>query len=165
MDAVSSERSVTETEPEAVKWQEFAASHCAATGLRLTPARLAVYMELALCDRPLTAYELIARREANVGRKVAPLTIYRHLDFLIEAGLVHKLASNHTYVPCGHPDHDHESQYLLCASCGRAEELKSKRLEDMLNDMARRHGFHRTKSVIEMIGYCEDCENSVPTTR
>ena len=140
-----------------LKWREFAETRCADVNARLTPARWAVYTELVASGRPLSAYELIALQEGRQSRKIAPLTVYRHLDFLIEVGLVHKIESTHTYVSCGHPDHGHESQYLLCTSCGRADELESETLEKILNDMAQMHGFRTTKSVVEMTGLCIDC--------
>ena len=139
------------------KWREFAETRCAEVNARLTPARWAVYTELVASGRPLSAYELIALQESRQSRKIAPLTVYRHLDFLIEVGLVHKIESTHTYVSCGHPDHGHESQYLLCTKCGRADELESETLEKVLSDMAHKHGFQTTKSVVEMTGLCVDC--------
>ncbi len=139
------------------KWRKFAESRCEKTGLRLTLARMGVYAELVVSDQPLSAYELISRQEKRLERKIAPLTVYRHLNFLIEVGLVHKLESTHKYVPCGHPDHAHESHYLLCSSCGRADELESRALEKMLSDMANQHGFQPAKAVVEMTGLCFEC--------
>ena len=139
------------------KWREYAETRCAEVDARLTPARWAVYTELVASARPLSAYELIALQERRQGRKIAPLTVYRHLDFLIAVGLVHKIESTHTYVSCGHPDHGHESQYLLCSKCGRADEVESETLEKVLNEMANKHGFQTTKSVVEMTGLCVDC--------
>lgn len=139
------------------KWRNFAETRCEAAAVRLTPARWAVYAELVASERPLSAYELIAIQEDRQERKIAPLTVYRHLDFLIDVGLVHKIESAHTYVPCGHPDHGHESQYLLCSSCGRADEVESEKLQELLSDMADKHGFKTTKSVVEVTGLCMEC--------
>ena len=76
--------------------REVAESKCAEAGERLTPARLTAYAELMSSSRPLSAYELIARLEKREKRKIAPLTVYRHLDFLIRVGLVHRLESKQT---------------------------------------------------------------------
>lgn len=139
------------------KWREFAETTCTEANVRLTPARWAVYTELVASDRPLSAYELKARQEDRQGRKIAPLTVYRHLDFLMDVGLVHKIESTHTYVRCGHPDHRHESQYLLCSQCGRADELESAMLKEVLSGMALERGFQTSKSVVEVTGLCFDC--------
>ena len=68
--------------------EQVAQKKCAEAGARLTPARLVAYAELLASDRPLSAYDLIARLESREKRKIAPLTVYRHLDFLIQVGLV-----------------------------------------------------------------------------
>ena len=146
----------------AAKWREVAERRCAEANVRLTPARWELYTELVANNRPLSAYELIGLREKRLGKKIAPLTIYRHLDFLIDVGLVHKIESTHTYVLCDHPAHGHESQYLLCTECGRADEMESETLKDVLSDMARQHGFETSKSVVEMSGICVDCSPSKP---
>ena len=139
------------------KWRKIAEARCTEQGARLTPARLAAYAELLASNRPLTAYELIARLEKREDRKIAPLTVYRHLDFLIGVGLVHRLESTQSYLPCDHPEHSHESQYLLCSSCGHVDELESKRLGTLLSSIADKHGFQPSNAVVEVTGVCGDC--------
>ena len=150
----------TTAPPLAVKWRELAESRCAAAGERLTPARLTAYAELLETDRPVSAYELIALLEERQQKKIAPLTVYRHLDFLIRVGLVHRLESTQSYVPCDHPEHTHESQYLLCSCCGRADEVESKPLASMLQKIADQSGFEPQNTVVEIRGVCEACAAS-----
>ena len=126
-------------------------------GARLTPARLAVYAELLACGQPVSAYELIALLEQRQERKIAPLTVYRHLDFLMRTGLVHRLQSAQTYLPCDHPDHAHESQFLLCSSCGHVDEVESRGLEKLLSQIADEHGFQPDNAVVEIKGLCGTC--------
>jgi Fur family zinc uptake transcriptional regulator len=120
-------------------------------------ARLAVYAEMLASGRPLSAYELIALLEQRQERKIAPVTVYRHLDFLMRTGLVHRLQSTHTYLPCDHPDHAHESQFLLCSSCGHVDEVESRGLETLLSQIADEHGFQRDNAVVEIKGLCGAC--------
>ena len=141
----------------AAKWRKLAEARCAAADERLTPARLAAYAELLASDTPVTAYELIALLEDRQQRKIAPLTVYRHLDFLIRVGLVHRLESTQSYLPCDHPEHAHESQYLLCSSCGQADEVESKSLESLLHEIADQRGFQPQNTVVEVKGLCGKC--------
>ena len=134
-----------------------AEARCRELGKRLTPARLGAYAELLAAKRAVTAYELIALLEKRQERKLAPLTIYRHLDFLIRVGLVHRIESTQSYLPCDHPSHTHESQYLLCSDCGRVDEVHSDSLESMLGRIARKRGFTPAKSVVEISGLCGKC--------
>lgn len=145
------------TPPLAVKWRKLAESRCAEAGERLTPARLAAYAELLVSERPVSAYELIALLEDRQQRKIAPLTVYRHLDFLIRVGLVHRLESTQSYLPCDHPEHAHESQYLLCSSCGSADEVESKPLESLLKKISHQRGFKAENAVVEIKGVCGSC--------
>ena len=110
------------------------------------------------CERPLSAYQLIALLEQRQNRKVAPVTVYRHLDFLMRVGLVHRLQSAQTYLPCDHPDHPHESQFLLCSSCGQAHEVEARGLETLLAEIADQHGFRPDSAVVEVKGLCDNCQ-------
>ena len=149
--------------PLAAKWQNLAEGRCAERAERLTPARLAVYAEMLAHDRPLSAYELIGLLEERQKRKIAPLTVYRHLDFLMRVGLVHRLQSTHTYMPCDHPDHTHESQFLLCSSCGQVDEVESTGLETLLAEIATERGFRPDNTVVEVTGVCGTCATSEQT--
>ncbi|MEM7099152.1 MAG: Fur family transcriptional regulator [Pseudomonadota bacterium] len=133
-------------------------NRCAQIGKRLTPARLTAYAELLASDNPLSAYELMARLEKRERKKIAPLTVYRHLDFLIEVGLAHRIESKQAYIACEHPEHSHESQYLLCSACGRADELESNQLWNVIEKLMAEQGFSRVDSVVEVTGLCNDCK-------
>ena len=135
----------------------LAEERCKAAGERLTPARREAYRAMLEQDKPLSAYELIAVLEELKGKKIAPLTVYRHLDFLIRVGLVHRLESTHSYVACVHPDHAHETHYLLCSECGSADEVESRALGSLLDEIADRHGFQPEHAIVEIKGVCGDC--------
>ena len=139
------------------KWRKLAQQRCDEAGERLTSARLAAYAELLAGNRPLTAYELIAALEKRQDRKIAPLTVYRHLDFLTRVGLVHRLETTQSYIPCDHPEHEHESQYLLCSGCGKVDEVESKRLEALLSKIANQNDFQAENTVVEIKGLCGSC--------
>ena len=150
-------RRLASAAPLAAKWRRLAEERCAEKDERLTPARLAVYAELLTRNRPLSAYELIALLEQRQKRKIAPLTVYRHLDFLMRTGLVHRLQSAQTYFPCARPDHAHESQFLLCTSCGHVDEVESRGVETLLSQIANEHGFRPDNAVVEVKGLCGSC--------
>lgn len=133
---------------------------CAAAGERLTPARINAYSVLLSQARPISAYELLALIEQEEGRKLAPLTIYRQLDFLVRVGLVHKLASAQAYVACEHPDHPHDSLYLVCSNCGKAQELESSGLLQIVGKAAKTRGFKPEKPIVEVPGLCDSCSRS-----
>ncbi len=129
---------------------------CAERGLRLTIWRRLVLKELASASAPLGAYE-IAHRLRGTAR-VSVVTVYRVLDFLIEVGLVHKVASQNTYFPCRR-DHlaDELTVFLICASCGSVQERNSAALAGDLNTTAGAVRFKPTSRTIELTGECRSC--------
>lgn len=124
---------------------------------RLTPLRRDVYRELFKSGRALSAYDLLERMQAQLNKRMAPLTIYRALDFLLEQGLIHRLESNNAYVACDHPGGLHQAIYLVCNCCGQTEEVESSEVIKALHKEARKHGFHATRPVVEIIGHCKRC--------
>src|SRR3546814_3345406 len=62
-------------------------AHCAVTGAKLTPIRRRVLDLIWQSHRPAGAHDLLALMGGE-GPKVAPPTVYRALDFLVEPGLV-----------------------------------------------------------------------------
>ncbi|EIT69010.1 MULTISPECIES: Fur family transcriptional regulator [Hydrocarboniphaga] len=134
-----------------------AEKRCAEAGEQLTPARINAYAELVAQGRAVSAYELLALLETREGRKLAPLTVYRQLEFLTRVGLVHRLASTQSFLVCEHPDHPHEGLYLVCSSCGRADELESDSLTQLIGKAAKSRGFKSEKRIVEVQGTCHDC--------
>ena len=140
-----------------VKSRQLAEARCTELGERLTPARLAAYAEMLAHGGPLSAYELIALSEKRQERKISPLTVYRHLNFLVRVGLVHRLESTQSFVACDHPEHSHQSQYLLCSDCGHVDEVESQPLNTLLQKVAGQHRFQPHNAIVEIVGLCEEC--------
>ena len=78
-------------------------------------------------------------------------------DFLLEVGLIHRLESTRTYLPCVYPDHDHSGQYLLCTCCGNVEEVESESITKDLKTIANDSGFRMERAVVELSGRCRNC--------
>lgn len=83
--------------PEAAKEPWFGPRPLPGEGARLTPIRRRVLEVLLGSAKPLGAYDL-ADALASHGRRLAPITVYRALDFLIEQGLAYRLASRNAYI-------------------------------------------------------------------
>jgi Fur family zinc uptake transcriptional regulator len=124
--------------------------------VRLTAQRRRVLSILCASPRPLGAYEILdAMRDGS--RALAPPTVYRALDFLLEQGLVHKLESLHAFVGCNHPEHPHSSQFLICNACGEVTEIEDEAIARSLRTAARETGFRAQRRVVEVIGTCAGC--------
>ena len=132
---------------------------CARRGLRLTPLRRQVLNTLVSAHRPFGAYEIMDRL-AEQGPRPAPITVYRALDFLLDAGLVHRIASRNAFIACIR-DHDAAESviFLICENCGRAGEASSASVREALNAAAAAVGFTPKMPVIEVVGLCVHCRD------
>lgn len=130
---------------------------CAARGTRLTSQRQRVLELVWQSHRPLGAYELMDILRED-GKTVAPPTVYRALDFLIENGLVHRLASLNAYIGCNHPGEGHAGQFLICRSCGTTAELADGAIDKALQQVAAGQGFVVEQQIVEIAGLCPRCQ-------
>lgn len=130
---------------------------CKANRARLTPIRRRVLEALHNASRPLGAYDLAAALAPHGGR-MAPITVYRALDFLIEQGLAHRLASLNAYIASDQDSGSHKATaFLICEGCGKVSEVSSPELSDALSKLHRNHAFTPQTSVLELTGRCIHC--------
>ncbi|MGP1397862.1 MAG: Fur family transcriptional regulator [Inquilinaceae bacterium] len=131
---------------------------CRGRGARLTPLRRRVLELVWRGHRPRGAYDILADLAAESGR-TAPLTVYRALDFLLEHGLVHRLESLNAYIGCTDPAHRHAGQFLVCETCGTAQELDDRRVSEAVRRSAREVGFEISRQMVEVSGLCPACRD------
>ncbi len=136
-----------------------AEDHCRREGVKLTPARRQILEILAAEGRPLGAYDLIERVAAATGKHPAPISIYRALDFLLDNGLVHRLASRNAYLACvhGHARRD-PVVFLICDKCGTVIEAAPKAIHRDLAALAAERDFTPRAQVMEIAGLCRECQ-------
>lgn len=132
---------------------------CDLRGVRLTPLRRQVLELVWRSHDPVGAYPILDALRQK-GRRAAPPTVYRALEFLTEQGLVHRIASRNAYMGCADPEHAHASQFLICARCGAASELTDGRIQGAIGARARSVGFRVQHLMVEVIGLCPTCSKS-----
>lgn len=127
-------------------------------GLRLTPLRRAVLEIVLEGHRPMGAYDILHKLGDGQGaRPPAPPTVYRALDFLLAAGLVHRIDTLNAYIACFAPGRRHRSHFLLCQACGCAAEIEYGALDAALARAAEAAGFVAEHETVEIAGLCPDC--------
>lgn len=129
---------------------------CHRRGERWTPSRHRTYELLLRAGRPVKAYDLVSAY-AQVGERLAkPPTVYRALDFLLTAGLVHRIESLNAFLACRAESQNHSAGFLICDCCGRVEELDLT-AERAAIDAAQAHDFTIARIVLEAHGACAAC--------
>ena len=113
--------------------------------------------------RPLSAYKIFEGLKAE-GLS-APVTVYRALDRLLAAGLVHRIESLNAWTPCAPRTHAQTPVFAICETCGGVSEHVDPRLARDVAALARRAGFATRRSVIEISGRCGACRSAEPAVR
>ena len=113
---------------------------CRERGLRLTPIRRKALEALYADHKPVGAYDLADRIPPPGGRRLAPISIYRALDFLVEQGFVHRLSSRNAFIACPHGHGADEAvAFLICEICGGVDEDASPAMRAAIKGMAEGH--------------------------
>ena len=139
---------------------DAAAAHCAAHGAQLTALRREVLRLLLQRGGSAKAYDLQDDMRVAHGR-AAPMTVYRALDFLIGAGLVHRVDSLNTFVVCSQHDHadghPHDVLMLACTRCGAVSEQRlHEPMSGLTQAVEEQFGFR--PHAVEVKGVCRSCQ-------
>ncbi len=130
---------------------------CAEKSVRLTPLRESVLRVLLSSHRALGAYDIIETLQSD-GRRLAPISVYRIIDVLLETGLVHRLESRNAFFAClSEHDDAHSMLVLVCEGCCRVAEAEAPDAWRAIKSMTQSSGFSVTDTVLEIEGICADC--------
>lgn len=133
-----------------------AEEHCRRHGLRFTRIRQRVLELIWQNHEPTKAYDLLDQiREERNG--AAPPTVYRALDFLLEAGLVHRIESLNAFVGCDATHGNRQPKFLICRHCHAVAEIAGPGVDRAIASEARRAGFAVDRETIEIRGLCRNC--------
>ena len=97
------------------------------------------------------------------GGSVGLSTVYRHLQSLVDEGVVDVIQTpdgEATYRYCGDAGESRHHHHLVCKKCGRTEEIEGRAVERWAGEIAREHGYTQVDHTVELFGRCADC--SVP---
>ncbi len=135
-----------------------AAEVCEGRGTRLTALRRRVLELVWRSHAPQGAYAILETLRRR-GRRAAPPTVYRALEFLLAQGLIHRIESASAFVGCTAPGRPHAGHFLICSDCGATAEVDDRRVGSALRDSAAEVGFRVERQTIELSGYCPDCQD------
>lgn len=138
---------------------KFAEDFCEKKQLRLTKLRKHVLSLVWQTHKPIGAYAIMDMLEATSTREqVAPPTVYRALDFLVEHGLVHKVHSLNAFIGCSNPQRSQCDALFICTECGYTEEVPNNTIQQAINLSANKQKFSVEEQVLEITGRCISCK-------
>src|SRR3954453_6649883 len=89
--------------------------------------------------------------------KISRATVYRTLQWMVDAGIARKVdfgegrfRFEHSYP---HPRHFH----LICKTCNQSFEFLSSDIESFIEEIAAARNFAARQSVVQIYGECENC--------
>ncbi len=143
--------------PELELFKEFIRSR----GLRKTPERENIVAEIFRKREHFDVDELFLRL-LDQGKKISKASIYRTLPLLVDCGLIREVnfVDGHWHYEqiYGRPHHCH----LRCLSCGAIVEFEEPLMAAVETKLSNNYGYHITKHVLEVLGYCSRCQKHHP---
>jgi Fur family zinc uptake transcriptional regulator len=128
-------------------------------GMRLTPLRESVFQEIAAAShQAIGAYEVLERMAAR-GERLAPISIYRAIDALVAAGIVHRFESRNAFFAC-HAGHEQRQLVLACERCNSVAEVDGAKVFAAIDKTAGDARFTAgvdKAAVVEVWGLCANC--------
>lgn len=106
----------------------------------------------------------ICKHFANAGTKVGTTTIYRHLEKLVEEGVVKKYTLDATtaacfeYIDVHNVCQKHGCTHLKCTKCGKLIHLHCDDLKLTEKHMLEQHNFKLDMTRTVLYGLCQDCQ-------
>lgn len=127
-------------------------------GMRMTDLRRRVLKEIASSHCAIGAYDILDRLARRGEKRLAPISVYRALDSLVEAGVVHRLESRNAFFAC-HGGHarDRRQIVLACHACGTVAEVGDELTFERIGAAAGSRSFEPSRMLVEVIGTCAPC--------
>lgn len=130
---------------------------CRAQNARLTPIRERVLELIWQSHKPLGAYDILAMLGTE-GHNAAPPTVYRALDFLLQHGLVHRIASLNAFIGCTQAGKHHRGTFLICRQCSNVLELATPDVSKAVEQASAAVCFRPEEMTLEVAGLCPGCQ-------
>ena len=123
----------------------------------MTAVRREVILKMAELGKPKTAYQILEAVNKNRKTKLSAISLYRILEFLIEAGVMLKIESKNTFELCLNNVPEHSHLIMVCDKCGHILEINDYALFRNLAKTAQKYGHTLRHHVIELHSTCKNC--------
>ena len=125
--------------------------------LKITPQRERILEEVFSNHDHFEVDDLFFRLYAKIDH-ISRSTVYRTLNLLVQGGFLREVISgerhSHYEHTLGHRHHDH----LVCLGCGKIIEFSNIRIEDLQDDVCKKHNFEPHSHRLQINGFCRNCQ-------
>lgn len=128
--------------------------------LKLTVQRELILRTFLSHRGHVSAEELFQKareKQAHVGFA----TVYRTLKHLTQCGLARELDFGDGRIKY-EPEFDRQHHdHMICTNCGTYIEFLNPQIEELQEQVSRKHGFKITSHRMQLYGLCQKCQKSV----
>ncbi len=136
---------------------ERASAVFAEKNLRFTKLRQQVFAEIASTQSAVGAYDVLERL-AEKGTRLAPISVYRAIDALMEAGVVSRFESKNAFFACRIVPGEGRRQLIqACERCSTVIEVDGDIVFETIDKVSRASGFAPRVKFVEVSGVCAKC--------
>ncbi len=130
---------------------------CLEKGIKWTALREQVFQHVTASHRPVSAYDLIESL-AKDGKRLAPVSVYRILDVLQAAGLVHRLESRNAFFACmSAHESGRQTVTFVCGECECVTEAEAPEAFSAIGEVSKAARFQPLSTIVEVHGTCAEC--------
>ena len=136
--------------------QEILHRHLKRVGLKQTAQRdtiLRTFLETRDHLSTDELHRLVQKKDAGIGYT----TVYRTLKLLAECGLASEVAFHDGIARYEHQYNRRSHHHMVCTGCGSSVEFFSREVDQLEQEIGRRHHYLTTRHTFQIYGVCEDC--------
>ncbi len=134
-------------------------AYLAKKGLKTTRQREIILDEFLRSPSHLSTEELYLRLRKK-HPSIGYATVYRTLKLFAESGIAEErhFGDGQTRYESSTSEEHHD--HLVCTGCGAIFEFEDPRIEQLQDEVARKHGFKIARHRLELYGLCSKCSDS-----
>jgi Fur family ferric uptake transcriptional regulator len=126
-------------------------------GCSITTARMFV-CELLWGEEPQTMHDLAQRAKGSIDRA----SLYRTVDLFERLGIVQRIYIGWKYKIELSDIFAHHHHHISCLGCGKVVAITEEDdIEQLIQDLAAKHGFTAQTHQLEIRGYCKTCAAAI----
>ena len=133
--------------------------HMVKKGLRSTDQRRLIVETFFQSPNHVSIEELLAQVRSE-DKRIGYATVYRTLKLLAECGVANERKFSDGLTRYELADEASHHDHLICLECGSIVEFEEPRIEDLQEEVAKRHGYMLLSHKHEMYGVCPKCQGS-----
>lgn len=126
--------------------------------IRITPLRESVYNFVSHAnDKGISAYQILELMK-KYNPKAKPATVYRSLDYLMQAGVIVKLECCSKFIKKNNLSPGIITIFLICTNCGKIIQHTDDLIHVYIEKETTNYGCTVQKKDIEVKVICPDCQ-------